>query len=99
MLTPRRLAKLMEQGVAFLKGARQSTLLKQAHLSPIPEKYVALFSRSVAKLLSGLSSYGINLGPSSFAASVIPNRGLIFWDFFPSRKQESDCLYPPRDRN
>ena len=88
-------AELVEQGVAFLKRTRQSTLLRYADIySPIPEKHVALFSRLVAKLLSGLSSYGINLGPSSFAASVIPKRGLIFWDFFPSRKQGSDYLYP-----
>jgi len=42
----------------------------------------------------GLSGYGIHLGSSSFAASVIPKRGLVFWDFFPARKQESASLYP-----
>jgi hypothetical protein len=87
--------ELVAQGEAFLKRTRQLTLLRHAKIySPIPEKHVALFSRLVAKLLSGLSSYGINLGPSSFAASVIPKRGLIFWDFFPARKQEADYLYP-----
>ena len=87
-------AELVRQGVAFLKRTRQLTLLRNADIySPIPEKHVALFSRSVAKLLSGLSAYGIHLGPSSFAASVIPKRGLIFWDFFPSKKQEAAYLY------
>lgn len=93
------LAELVEQGVAFLKNTRHLTLLRHADIySPVPEKHVALFSRLVAKLLSGLSSYGINLGPSSFAASVIPKRGLIFWDFFPSRKQEAVYLYPAGGR-
>jgi len=59
-------------------------LLKHAeNYIPIPEKYLMAFARDVRKLLSGLSAYGIHLGPSSFAASVIPKRGLIFWDFFP----------------
>ena len=88
-------AELAEQGIAFLKRTRQLTLLKHTNVyCPIPEKDVTLFSQSVAKLLAGLSSYGINLGPSSFAASLIPKRGLIFWDFFPSRKQEAAYLYP-----
>lgn len=92
---PANSAELVEQGIAFLKRTRQLTLLRHADLyAPIPERHVELFSQLVAELLSGLSSYGINLGPSSFAASVIPKRGLIFWDFFPSRKQEARYLYP-----
>jgi hypothetical protein len=86
--------ELEEQGMAFLKRTRQLTLLRHTDLyAPIPEQHVEMFSRFVAKLLSGLSSYGINLGPSSFAASVIPKRGLIFWDFFPSRKEEAIHLF------
>jgi hypothetical protein len=88
-------AELVEQGMTFLKKTRQLALLRHADsYRPIPEKDVALFARSVAKLLAGLSSYGINLGSSSFAGSFIPKRGLIFWDFFPSRKQEAAYLYP-----
>ena len=87
--------KLAEEAIAYLKDTRQTTLLKHAEsYAPIPEKYVAAFARDVRKLLSGLSAYGIHLGPSSFAASVIPKRGLVFWDFFPARKQEAASLYP-----
>lgn len=87
--------KLREQAIAYLKDTRQTTLLKHAEsYAPIPEKHVGDFARDVRKLLSGLSSYGIHLGPSSFAASVIPKRGLVFWDFFPARKQEAASLYP-----
>jgi hypothetical protein len=93
-------AELVDAGVAFLKRTRQLTLLRHSKVyTPIAEKNVVLFSRLVAKLLSGLSSYGINLGPSSFAASVIPKRGLIFWDFFPCRKQEMAYLYPPGEKH
>jgi hypothetical protein len=88
-------AELVAQGTEFLKRTRQVTLLKHADTyCPIPEKDLTLFSRSVAELLAGLSAYGINLGPSSFSASFIPKRGLIFWDFFPARKQEAAYLYP-----
>jgi hypothetical protein len=88
-------AELVAHGTAFLKRTRQLTLLKHADIyCPIPGKDLALFSRSVAKLLAGLSSYGIDLGPTSFAASFIPKRGLIFWDFFPSRKEDAAFLYP-----
>ena len=89
--------QLAGEASAFLKTTRQTTLLKHAeNYAPIAEKHVAAFVRNVRKLLSGLSSYGIHLGPSSFAASVIPSRGLVFWDFFPARKQEAASLYPAR---
>jgi hypothetical protein len=86
---------LVSDAISFLKSSHQTTLLKhvQAYV-PIPEQHVASFARHVGKLLSGLSAYGIHLGPSSFAASVIPKRGLIFWDFFPAKKQEIASLYP-----
>jgi hypothetical protein len=94
-------ARLVAEAIAFLKATRQATLLKHAETyAPIPEKHVTSFARDVRTLLAGLSSYGINLGPTSFAASVIPRRGLVFWDFFPARKQEAASLYPgktPRD--
>jgi hypothetical protein len=90
-------AKLAEDAVVFLKKTRQLTLLKHARsYSPIPEKQVKIFAKNIVKLLLGLSSYGIHLGPSSFAASVMPKRGLVFWDFFPARKQEAASLYPSR---
>lgn len=87
--------QLAAEATHFLQTTRQTTLLKHAaRYDPVPEKHVARFTRDVQKLLSGLSAYGIHLGPSSFAASVIPKRGLVFWDFFPARKQEADSLYP-----
>lgn len=86
---------LADAAIAFLKASHQTTLLRHADgYVPIPERHVVSFTRNIAGLLSGLSSYGIHLGPSSFAASVIRNRGLIFWDFFPARKQEIASLYP-----
>jgi hypothetical protein len=87
--------QLGEEAKTYLRATRQTTLLKHAEsYIRIPEKYVAAFARDVRNLLSGLSAYGIHLGPSSFAASVIPKRGFVFWDFFPARKQEAASLYP-----
>ncbi len=87
--------ELIGRGIDFLKSSRQTTLLKHAqNYMPVPEKLVRLFVSEVEKALRGLSQYGIHLGPSSFAASMIPKRGLIFWDFFPARKQEAASLYP-----
>jgi hypothetical protein len=87
--------RLREEAVAFLKKARQMTLLEHAKsYDHIPERHVKSFAREVQNLLSGLSGYGIHLGPSSFAASVIPKRGLVFWDFFPAKRQEAESLYP-----
>jgi hypothetical protein len=89
------LSELAGEAKAYLKATHQTTLLKHAKsYAPIPERHIVAFWRDVRKLLSGLSSYGIHLGPSSFAASVIPKRGLVFWDFFPARKQEAASLYP-----
>ena len=87
--------ELIERARAFLKQTRQTTLLKHTEIyMPIPEKHIESFARHIAKLLSGLSAYGIHLGSSSFAASVMSKRGLVFWDFFPARKQEAASLYP-----
>ena len=87
--------ELVERGTTFLKSSGQMTLLKHAeNYVPVPEKLVRIFVNEVEKALRGLSQYGIHLGPSSFAASMIPKRGLIFWDFFPARKQEAASLYP-----
>jgi hypothetical protein len=87
--------KLMTSATAFLKMKGETTLIRHSQsYSPIPHRHVFSFSKLIAQLLSGLSAYGIHLGSSSFAASVIPNRGLVFWDFFPARKQDSASLYP-----
>lgn len=89
-------AGLAEEAIPFLRRTRQTTLLKhRSEYIPIHQEQVEAFAKEVTKLLSGLSGYGIHLGPSSFAASVIPRRGLVFWDFFPARKQEIASLYPP----
>jgi hypothetical protein len=81
--------------MSFLKATHQTALLRHAAVyEPIPQKYLMSFTRHVENLLSGLSGYGIHLGPTSFAASVLPKRGLIFWDFFPARKQDAASLYP-----
>lgn len=88
-------SSLIKLGTSFLRSTRQTLLLKHMKAyRPISEKHVVSFSQHVQSLLSGLSEYGIHLGPSSFAASIIPKRGLIFWDFFPARKQEVSSLYP-----
>ena len=87
--------ELIDDAAAFLKKNRQTTLFRHSEIYiPIPEKYVSSFASLITQLLMGLSGYGIHLGSSSFAASVIPKRGLVFWDFFPARKQESASLYP-----
>ena len=87
--------KLTEDATAFLKRTHQTTLLSHAgKYEPIPRRYVALFAGHIKELLFGLAAYGIHLGSTSFAASVIPKRGLVFWDFFPARKQEAASLYP-----
>jgi hypothetical protein len=89
------LPELANEGTAFLKRTRQTALLKHADAySPIPEKHLISFGRQVEKLLSGLAGYGIHLGSSSFAASLLPKRGLVFWDFFPAQKREAALLYP-----
>jgi hypothetical protein len=86
---------LAKEGIAFLKRMHQTMLLRHSNsYSAIPEKHINSLAQSIHLLLRGLSGYGIHLGPSSFAASIIPRRGLVFWDFFPSRKQEQVSLYP-----
>jgi hypothetical protein len=88
-------ARLIELGIGYLKSTRQTTLLKHKECYvPIPEKHVHDFTSDVQKLLAGLSAYGIHLGSSSFAASLVPKRGLVFWDFFPARMHEAAALYP-----
>jgi hypothetical protein len=92
-------AQLVERAITFLKKTRQTTLLKHTGSYPlIPEGHVRSFAWNIRKLLSGLSGYGIHLGPSSFAASVLSKRGLVFWDFFPARKQEAASLSPKAPR-
>ena len=87
--------QLRETANAFLKASHQTALLRHANAYvPIPQKHLLSFARYVETLLLGLGAYGIHLGSSSFAASVIPRRGLVFWDFFPARKQEAASLYP-----
>ncbi len=88
-------AHLRKAGAAFLTQAHQTALLKHASAYvPIPPKHLVSFVEHVRRLLSGLAGYGIHLGATSFAASVIPKRGLIFWDFFPARKEDAVSLYP-----
>src|ERR1035438_4041509 len=73
--------QLREAGTIFLRTTHQTALLKNAKAyAPIPQKHLMLFARHVESLLSGLAAYGIHLGPTSFAASVLTKRGLIFWD-------------------
>lgn len=90
-----KLDELIQKGISFLKERRETLLLRHAEAYiPISSNHVRNFAQHVQKLLSGLSAYGIHLGSSSFAASVIPKRGLTFWDFFPARKQEAAWLNP-----
>ncbi len=86
---------LRQEATDFLRKSRQTALLDNSDIyHPIPSACIDSFTDNVMKLLSGLSGYGIHLGPSSFAASVLPKRGLVFWDFFPARKNEAVALYP-----
>jgi hypothetical protein len=87
--------ELAASATIFLKRSRQTMLLRGAeNYVPIPQSYLFAFAKHISQLLSGLAGYGIHLGSSSFAASVLPQRGLVFWDFFPARKQEAASLYP-----
>lgn len=88
-------AHLREAATSYLRTTHQTALLRNAKAySPIPQKHLMLFARHVESLLSGLAAYGIHLGPTSFAASVLAKRGLIFWDFFPASKSDAASLYP-----
>jgi len=87
--------ELVAAATRFLRTSGQTVLLKHSDsYRPIPERHLSSFSRFIAQLLSGLADYGIHLGSSSFAASVIAKRGIVFWDFFPAKKQEAASLYP-----
>ena len=89
------LDELADVGIEYLRKLHQTTLLKHRdHYEPIPDKHLTKFAGFVLQLLSGLAEYGIHLGSTSFAASVIAKRGLVFWDFFPARKQDATALYP-----
>lgn len=89
--------KLREAATIFLKVSHQTALLRHANAYiPIPQKHLLSFARYVKTLLLGLGEYGIHLGSSSFAASLLLRRGLIFWDFFPARRQEASSLLYPR---
>ncbi len=94
-LEPKNRTERVREAVSFLRRTRQTTLLRNnASYKPISPKQVIIFAKYVRNLLGGLAGYGIHLGSSSFAASVIPRRGFIFWDFFPARKQDAASLYP-----
>ena len=87
--------QLAKEGAAFLRRARQTVLLRHVDAyTPIPQKHLVSFAGFVEKLLGGLAGYGIHLGATSFAASFLPKKGLVFWDFFPAQKQEAESLYP-----
>ena len=87
--------QLRRDATSFLKISHQTALLRHADgYVPIPRRHLLAFVGRVDSLLKGLGEYGIHLGPSSFAASIIPPRGLVFWDFFPARTQEASWLYP-----
>ena len=86
---------LANEGAAFLRNTKQVLLLNHLEAyTPIAPGQITSFAKYILKLLSGLAGYGVYLGPSSFAASVLPRRGIVFWDFFPARHQEAAALYP-----
>lgn len=86
---------LAEAATKYLRGTHQTLLLRNAGTyRPIPKRHLATFANHIFGLLSGLASYGIHLGPTSFAASFVHRRGLVFWDFFPARKRDEAMLYP-----
>ena len=62
--------------------------------TPIPQKYVYGFVKKVIELLASLAEYGIHLGTTSISASVLGDRRLVFWDFFPARMRDATGLLP-----
>jgi hypothetical protein len=89
------LTALVQDGRDYLRGKRELKLLKhEFHYIPIQERKLVIFTQGILRLLSGLARYGIHLGASSVAASYVTPSRLVFWDFFPARRQESQALYP-----
>ena len=76
---------LVREATEYLQSSGQDLLLKGSHnYLPIPRQYLEAFVNYVIQLISGLSSYGIQLGPTSISGGILERRGLIFWDFFPA---------------
>jgi len=80
---------------SFLRDSSQTRLLEASDkYIPAPERHLQAFRHGVERVLLGLWEHGVHLSSTSFAGSVIPNRGLVFWDFFPAVRQEAESLFP-----
>jgi hypothetical protein len=92
--------KLISTATKYLDESGQRCLLR--HLTaykPIPPVYFSRFVQAVNSLLNGLASYGIHLGATSISSSIIYDRRLIFWDFFPAKRLDTTVLAPKAPAN
>lgn len=86
---------MIRRATEFLHESGQNLLLKhRMTYIPIPRGYLSRFVGRVCYLLDALASYGIHLGATSISASIISDRRLIFWDFFPANKLDTAALIP-----
>ncbi|HEV2697140.1 MAG TPA: hypothetical protein VGU90_04040 [Terriglobales bacterium] len=86
--------QLIAAAADFLKASNQTALLDCKEYEQIPLKYLHAFKANIDQIFLGLNRNGIQLGVSSFAASVIARNRLVFWDFFPAAREEAALLYP-----
>lgn len=87
--------ELIRRATKFLDESHQDLLLKhQTTYTPLSKTYLLRFVSRVGYLLDCLASYGIHLGATSISASLVSDRRLVFWDFFPARKQDTTALIP-----
>ncbi|HEV2491894.1 MAG TPA: hypothetical protein VG204_02355 [Terriglobia bacterium] len=94
--------ELISRAMAYLKDSGQRLLLRHStDYEPITPSYFGRFVRGLYSLMSGLASYGIHLGATSVSSSVIYDRKLVFWDFFPAKRMDTSTLaskVPPSTR-
>ena len=86
---------LRVEAVTFLSESGQTRLLHSAtSYTTARESLVRTFANNISRCLAVLHEQGIHLGDVSFSASVLPARGLCFWDFFPADLSQTRLLYP-----
>jgi hypothetical protein len=79
--------------MTLLEQKEERLLLRHLNrYEPVPLSYLRKFVQGVGKLMMGLATYGIALGPTSLAASFISEDRMVYWDFFPANAQEFKLL-------
>ncbi len=86
--------QLVSAATSFLRSSGQTRLLDSKEYQPISPRHLEGFINNIELILLGLGEHGIRIGSTSFAASVVPQGRLVFWDFFPAAKEEAALLYP-----